>query len=167
MNGIGDEVSLMYQNEYQRKLNKYLEIGAGVGFSNYISEYPINYDNHNYSPDKAYNLTSIVSVDIMIDLLVVDFKRHFFKIGIGYSLRKVKRIHWSSILYTNYTDKSGNELAFVTYNKTDGFDSSVIIGVEYGYRISPHLSISANARYYGEGKYVSLALAGLNFYYSF
>jgi hypothetical protein len=166
MNGTWNEVTLMYQNEYQRKLNKYLELGLGLGFSNYISEFIVNDPfNSGYVPDKAFNSTSIVSFDLMINLLVINFEKHFFKVGTGYSLRKVKRIKWRTINYTQ--DISGNKVALINYEKTDGFDGGLILGIEYGYRITPHFSTSVSGRYYSEGKYVSLAITGINFYYSF
>lgn len=161
MNGTGDEISLMYQNEYQRKLNKYFELGFGVGFSNYIK----SIDTWAYKPEEVYNSTSIVSMDLLVNLLVMDFERHFFKIGAGYSFRKVKQISWYSMVYIK--DHTGQDVAIVSFNKTDGFDSGVIVNLEYGFRISPRFATSVSGRYYSEGKYVSLAMAGINFYYSF
>ena len=161
LNGTGDEVSIMYQNEYQRKLNKYFELGFGLGFSNYIEVWPTD----TYKPEEVYNTTSIVSFDIVMNLLVMDFERHFFKIGVGGSLRKVKRSSWYSMEYTQ--DLIGQDVAIVSFNKTDGFDGGIIVHLEYGFRISPRFASSVSGRYSSEGEYVGLTMAGINFYYSF
>ena len=94
MNGTGDELSLMYQNEYQRKLNKYLELGVGIGFSNYIDSW--NEPNVT-EPYEIIETTFITSFDFVMNLLVMDFNRHFFKIGVGCSLRKVQSTHLNSM----------------------------------------------------------------------
>ena len=158
LNGTGDEISAMYQNEYQRKLNKYLEIGLGIGFSSYMKDVPVN-------NVPTYNSTSIISTDLVVNLLVVDFDYIFFKVGAGYSLRHVKRIKWETLEYI--TDSNGQNIPVVTYNRIKGFDKGVIAQMELGFRFATHFATSLSGRYYGEGQYISLALAGINFYYSF
>ncbi len=163
INGYGDEISFFYKNEFTRSLNKYFDISAGVGFFNYADSVLINIG---FQPNTitGYNSTSIVSFDFLAHLKIMDFNRHFFKFGIGYSLMKVKRVSRAAARSRTLENIEINTL---DYSYTNGFDGSILVNLEYGFRVRPNFSTSISGRYYSEGKYVSLAMAGVNLSYSF
>lgn len=160
--GTGDELSMFYQNEYQRKLNKYFELGVGGGFFNYFDSVSL-YLNE---PVTKYNSTSIRSFELMLNLLVVDSRKHFLKLGGGYALRKVQMIRYRGIQEV-YNEQGAYWDTEYIVDKVDGFDGGLSVNIEYGYKFSRHIASSFAIRYQSDGKYVSLAMIGFGFYYLF
>ncbi len=161
--GAGDQVSILYQGGYQRKLNKYFEMDFGLSYFQYKGFTNINV----YEPSVVKEeKTSIVTIDLLLNFLIIDFNRHILKLGTGYSLQKIELTAWAWTQY--YYDDNYNYL-YATYGtkNVDNFIGSLIINIEYGYRFLPHWAVSINGRYYSENKYISLASLGLNFYYTF
>ena len=161
INGWGDQIAVLYRNEYIRDFNKYFSGGIGVGFFNYsysyILPFTLNYMVHEKS--------SIIPFDFFAYLKVIDFDKHFFRIGVGYSLMKLDYLEPD--VTKTYYDELGNSVLLTTYKTTNIFSSSIGIHVEYGFRFSPHWGTSVSGRYYSEGNSVSLSHAGLNLSYSF
>jgi len=163
MNGTGDERTLMYNAGYSRILNRYLEAEFGVGFSNYVETYPtgVNF------PKETHEMTSIIATELNVKLLVLNTRKHFIKFGLGYSVRKVKAIHFKLAYYIYPKDDYYGSYASIKQDAINGFDSGIVAGIEYGFRFTPNWAMSASGKYYEEGKYVSLVTAGINLYYSF
>jgi len=161
INGWGDQVAVLYRNEYIRDFNKYFSGGIGIGFFNYSYSYILDFTVNHMVHEKS----SIVPLDFFAYLNVIDFDKHFFRIGIGYSLMKVDYLQPG--LTRTYYDKLGNPILQSSYKSTNTFSSSIGIHIEYGFRFSQHWGMSASGRYYSEGNSVSLSHAGLNLSYLF
>ncbi len=96
---------------------------------------------------------------------VVKSRRSILRLGAGYSLR----IDKSLIPGDTYVVKnSQGELSYTTdYISEKGTDGGIVAHLSYGFRITPRFTLSVSARYYAEGKYVSLSMAGIDLSYSF
>jgi len=161
--GFGDQVSVLYQTGFQRKLNRFFELGIGIDYFHYKEEVHPNY----YEPDIVkIDHTYIWSFNLLMNFLIIDFNRHILKLGVGYSVKKVDLFRWRGGTY--YFDENRNYTG-VEYVTTDfdGFDNGMLLNLEYGYRISKHFSISVAGKLFAEGEYTGLSSLGLNFYYSF
>ena len=161
INGWGDVVAILYRQEYIRNFNKYFSGGIGIGIFNHSSSYRV-FSNINHV---LHEKSSIVPIDFFAYLKVIDFDRHFFRVGLGYSLMKLDYLQPHNT--STYYDDLGNPVLLTTYKTTDKFSSSIGIHVEYGFRFLPHWGTSVSGRYYSEGNSVSLSHAGLNLFYSF
>jgi len=167
INGSGDQLSYFYRNEYIRRLNHYFEAGIGLGFFNY-QHHPNESFNNLFTPGTHYeelSQTSIVSLDPIGYLNVIDGRRSFLKFGLGYSIRFVEAISPQETYY--YVTLAGKKLFTTDYYTEKGIDGGIIVHLEYGRRITPHFAISTSIRFYAEGKYVSLSTIGVNLSYSF
>ncbi len=166
-NGSYDQLSYFYRSEYLHRFGKIFEASLGLGFFNYQGiQMTINYWNGNSNiTHEVYMQTSIVSLDVMGYIDIINKRRSIIRFGVGFSTR-----FDNSLLPTDtyLVKKSSGEFTYTTdYIRAKGIDSGVIVHLGYGYRITPHFTTSISARYYSEGKYVSLSMAGLNFGYSF
>ena len=161
--GTGDQVSLLYQNGYLRKLNKYFELGLGLSFFNYHAKAYPNFMDPSIVKD---DFTQIATFDVLLNFLIIDFNRQVLKLGAGYSLEKINMIAWTGAQY--FYDENYNYIgAEYIVEKVYDYQNSLLINVEYGFRFSPHFTTSVSGRYYSEGEYITLASLGLNFYYTF
>ena len=167
VNGSYDELSWFYRTEYLRRFGRLFEGGLSLGFFNYQDTYmTITYQSGNEPKVyKTYLQTSIVSLDFMGYIDVVHSRRSILRLGVGYSLRFVK----SLIPHETYLVKNslGVFLYTTDYKNEKGTDGGVVAHLGYGFRITPEFTAGISARYYSEGKYVSLSMAGLDFSYSF
>jgi len=161
-----DQISYFYRNEYIRRLSRLFEAGLGLGFYNYQKADPMFTDW--YGPGEKYDIltqTSIVSLDAMGYIDVVDSRRRFLRFGLGYSVRFVKDI-LPGETYTLVND-FGKRQFTTEYIQEKGADGGLLVHLEYGRRITPHFAPSISARYYSQGKYVMLSMIGVNLSYSF
>jgi hypothetical protein len=161
--GTGDQVGVLYQLAYQRKITKYFELDLSTNYFNYNELVHPNY----YEPDIVKkNITSIVTFDLLLNLLIIDFNKQILKLGTGYSFRYTDLFAWNGAQY--YFDENYHySYAKYVINDINGWDGGIIVNIEYGYRIFPHFATTISAKYYAEDKYISLAGLGVNFYYSF
>ena len=167
VNGSHDQLSYFYRNEYIRRFSHLFEGGVSLGFFNYQdSPMTITYWNgHNNVVYKTFIQTSIVSLDITGYIDVVNTRRSLLRFGVGYSLRFDKSlIPGDTYLVKN---SSGDFLYTTDYHQEKGTDGGVLVHLGYGYHVTPRFTTAVSARYYSEGKYVSLSMVGLEFSYSF
>ena len=165
LNGFWDHTSFLYRSEYIHKFNQYFSAGMGMGFFSNAKTSTSSL----YTPNPVFvtgtikEQSSIINFDIIPYLHVFEIKQHFLNFGIGYSLQRIRQIYSSAetLLYT----KGGTPVAVVFYELLDKFEHVYLIYIEYGYKITPNIGLSINARYYG-GDY-GLAAAGLSFFYLF
>lgn len=160
--GLNDQVDILYQGGYQRKLNRYFELDFGMAYFHHQEFVNPNY----YEPTVVKeDKTSIVTFDFMVNFLLIDFNKHILKLGGGYSLLKTDLIAWRGAAY-NFEDGQYSSADYVITD-IDGYSNSIIVNIEYGYRIFPRFAATVCGKYYSENKYISLASLGLNFYYTF
>lgn len=167
VNGTYDQLSFFYRNEFLHRFGRLFEGSIGLGFFTYQgTQMTINYWNgHDNVTYKTYVQSSIVTLDVMGYIDIINARRSILRFGVGFSTRFNK-----SLLPTDayLVKKSSGEVSYTTdYVREKGTDSGVIVHLGYGFRITPHLVTSISARYYSEGKYISLSMAGLNIGYSF
>lgn len=161
--GNGDQVNVLYKTGYQRKLNNYFELDLGMAYFNYEG---FDYPNY-YEPEVTIkSSTSILNFDLVLNLLIINFNKHILKLGAGYSLQKINLTAWSGTHYY-FDDNYNYSHAVYTIKTANDFKSSIIVNVEYGYMVLPHLTATIYGKYYSENELVSLASLGLNFYYTF
>ena len=162
-----NQLSYFYRNEYIRRFSHLFEGGVGLGFYNYQKTQSTMTDlnGRNNVVYKSFAQTSIVSLDIIGYIDIVNKRRNLLRFGVGYSLR----FDQSLIPVGMYLVKnSSGEYVYITdYHREKGTDGGVIVHLGYGYRITPRFTTAVSARYYSEGKYVSLSMVGLDFSYSF
>jgi len=167
-NGTGNQRSYFYRNEYIRRVNRFFEAGLGLGFFNYQHHpstlYSSGYGNHEHY--EKLSQTSIVSLDIIGYFDIINSRRSLLKLGFGYSTRFVNAISPQATFWY-YNEFLKKTLFYTQYLTEKGIDGGLIIHLEYGYRITPHFASSFSLRFYSEGKYVSLSMAGINFSYLF
>jgi hypothetical protein len=167
VNGSDNGLSYFFRNEYIRSFSRLFEGGIGLGFFNsQNSPMTITYWNgHNNKVYNTFTQTSIVSLDIMGYIDIVNTRRSLLRFGVGYSIRYDKTL----FPYHTYPVKNsvGEFLYTTDYTKKNGIDSGIIIHLSYGYHITSHFTTALSMRYYNEGRYVSLSMIGLDFSYSF
>lgn len=162
-NGSGDYTSLSYQTEYQRTLNTYFDIGAGLGFfriaktTNFLG----------FNETDMYTNQSVVFADILTYLKILDSKRHFLKLGVGLSVRSSETLSFGNSSYVTNIDGSILDSFDVSYVQSSGIEATSVFHLEYGFKLTPNIYSSLNGRLYAEGKYTSFFMYGLSFYYSF
>lgn len=162
-NGYGNIFSVMYLSGYGRKINRYLDAEFNLGFTNSIYGISTLADY----PEESYNTSSIVTMDFVGNLRIVDARRHLLRFGIGYSLEHVKANRLKETYYF-YEEELKKYIAVVNAEKLNGFSSSFLLQFEYGFRVTPKFMASVSGKHYSETKdYITLTIIGINFYYSF
>lgn len=155
-----DEKSYMFRNEYTRYLNNYFDLSVGLSFFSSSDSLiiPIGIQPNSVT---GYTSTSVIPFDLILHLKVIDIEKHLLRLGVGYSLKKVRRVSGKGAINISNVNVP-------VYSYINSFESGGAINIEYGYRISKSFLISVNGRYYSEGDNFSLASgAGINLSYIF
>ncbi len=156
-----DPVSLFYNYEYIHGLNRFINIGLGMGFFN---EQQYNFRLH-FSDGTEYkepNQAYVSSFNITGYLDAIKTPHSLLRFGLGYTGRFVKIIY----PYKTYYSFDINYAAAV-YKSIKAYESGLRVNLEYGYQITPYIRPSVSFNIYSHGKYSGFYMVGFNLSYCF
>lgn len=160
----GDVLTFFYGNEYTRSLNRYFSLGVGIGFANRQKmDYSTTLSNGEIF--KSVSQASFVSFNAIPYFNIIRTHRSQLTLGAGLSVRLVTSLSPESTYFNLYPSLP----ALSIYKHEKVWETGLVSGIEYGFRVSPHfiLSIKANLYFVGKKSYSSLLVIGFNIGYLF
>jgi len=128
--------NVLYGCEINYKIKPFVKLGFGMNFFS-DTKLDVLVPQINYYQQLAYKAPYLI-----ISLLPVNFDKHEFAFGIGYSLRKVEL---NAPSY--YKMLNDNEVIMQFYHSYSKFDSGLIYKFSYNYQISNMLFIGLVGQY--------------------